>query len=151
MFFIFPPGSLGSKSGRGQIPQESRLRSGLSKATCLCSPLEVLKCFSKVWAPKLSSPHSPLRWEQCRLHPRQPGRMPLVEPTMRPTWGIRRPMVLLSNPVPPFSAPLIHRVAFLQRWPGGSRRAIFGLCATIGSSCFTQLSGHFSALPPGLC
>lgn len=48
LVFIFPPGSLGSRSGQGRFPQESQLRSGLSEATCLCSPSDILKCFSSI-------------------------------------------------------------------------------------------------------
>lgn len=51
LVFIFPPGSLGSRSGQGRIPQESQLWSGLSEATCLCSPSDILKCFSNISGP----------------------------------------------------------------------------------------------------
>lgn len=39
----------------GWIPQERRLARGLSKATCLPRPSDVLKRFSNVWAPELSN------------------------------------------------------------------------------------------------
>lgn len=51
LVFIFPPGSLGSRGGQGQIPQESQLWSGLSEATCLWSPSDILKWFPSIGGP----------------------------------------------------------------------------------------------------
>lgn len=73
LVFIFPPGSLGSRSRQGQIPQESQLRSGLSKATCLCSPSDILKCFSSISGPpkilKVSVEVSPTGPSSVSLYP----------------------------------------------------------------------------------
>lgn len=52
LVFIFSSGSLDSRRGQGRIPQESQLQSGLSKATCLCSPSDILKCFPSISGPQ---------------------------------------------------------------------------------------------------
>lgn len=72
LVFIFPPGSLGSRGGQGQIPQESQLWSGLSEATCLCSPSDILKWFPSIGGPpkfltmSAEGPHW-VQWCQSRL------------------------------------------------------------------------------------
>lgn len=86
LVFIFPPGSLGSRSGQGRIPQESPLRSGLSEATCLCSPSDIPKCFSGIGGPpkllNVSVEHSPTGSSSVSLHPSSFS-MPLVGPGSR--------------------------------------------------------------------
>lgn len=83
LVFIFLPGSLGSRSGQGRIPQESRLRSGLSEATCLCSPSDILKCFSSTSGPpkllNMSVEGSPTGPSSVSLYPSS-FPMPLVGP-----------------------------------------------------------------------
>lgn len=53
--FHFPLLAPWAPRENGRIPQERRFGQRLSKATCPRGSLDVLKCFSNVWAPKLSN------------------------------------------------------------------------------------------------
>lgn len=105
LVFIFPPGSLGSRGGQGQIPQESQLWSGLSEATCLRSPSDILKWFPSIGGPQkfltMSAEGSPTGSSGVSLYSSS-FLVPLMKPTL--IWVLQG-LMLLSNHLLLLSAP----------------------------------------------